>query len=339
LRQSDITFRGHAIQARVCAEDPRAGWLPSTGYVHHYGHLTDDGVRYENGIASGSTVSPYYDSMITKIIATGATRDHAVGVLADALGSLVLHGPTTNVSTLRRILADDDFRTGAVSVNWLEGRGDLVEASDPLPVHAIAAAVAAAIATDEQRSPLPAMWSNTPRPPVCWTVVDEHGAERDVRYLPPSVAGQAFRLFTIDGIEFAVRTLARAESCWRVDVDGTSRLLKVTAASNLSADEGSRVWVNGRDGQTEFRIAPRFVEPNIDSIVGGPTSPMPGTVQSIHVAEGPPVAAGDRLVVVEAMKMEHVIRASADAVVTRVLVEAGQSVDAGRVLVELEETP
>ena len=75
----------------------------------------------------------------------------------------------------------------------------------------------------------------------------------------------------------------------------------------------------------------------MDSIVGGPTSPMPGTVQSVHVSEGQPVSAGDRLVVVEAMKMEHVIRAHADSVVTRVLVEAGQSVAAGRVLVELED--
>ena len=100
FRQPDVTFTGHAIQARVCAEDPYAGWLPSTGYVHRYWHPSDDGVRYEDGIASGVTISPHYDSMITKVIANGRSRDDAVSALGDALATLVLHGPATNVGAL-----------------------------------------------------------------------------------------------------------------------------------------------------------------------------------------------------------------------------------------------
>ena len=334
--QPEITFTGHAIQARICAEDPHAGWLPSSGHVYRYWHPRDDGVRYEDGIASGVTISPHYDSMITKVIAKGRSRDEAVSALDDALATLVLHGPTTNVAALQRILTDDDYRVGHVSVNWLESRTDLV-AAEPLSSHAVAAAVTAAVDADIDRFAVPAVWSNTPRPPVQWTVIDDGGTEYDVSYVPPTEAGRAFALFRLDGTDRAVRCLARNGDRRRVEVDGVSRVLQVSTDGRLGDDAGARVWVNGARGQVAFRIAPRFAEQNVDSIVGGPTSPMPGTVQSVHVTDGQPVSAGDRLVVVEAMKMEHVIRAHTDAVVTRVLVEAGQSVAAGRVLVELED--
>jgi propionyl-CoA carboxylase alpha chain len=336
LRQSEVTFTGHAIQARVCAEDPHTGWLPSIGYVHRYSHPDDDGVRYEDGIASGVTISPHYDSMITKVVAKGRSRDEAVGALGDALATLVLHGPTTDIGVLQRILADDDYRRGDISVNWLENRTDLV-AAEPLPTHAVAAAVVAAVSSDGDNFALAAAWSNTPRPPVQWTVIDDHGSEYDVSYVPPAAAGGRFALFRLNGADLAVRCLGRDGDRWRVEVDGVNRVLQVSADGRLGDDAGGRVWVNGTRGQVTFRIAPRFVEPNIDSIVGGPTSPMPGTVQSVHVTEGQQVSAGDRLVVVEAMKMEHVIRASTDAVVARVLVQAGEAVPAGRVLIELED--
>ena len=336
LRQSDVTFTGHSIQARVCAEDPHTGWLPSIGRVHRYSHPHDDGVRYEDGIASGVTISPHYDSMITKVIANGRSRAEAISTLDDALADLVLHGPATNVVALRRILSDADYRGGDVSVNWLERRTDLVSA-EPLPPYAVAAAVVAAVSADVDRFALPTAWSNTPRPPVQWTVVDDHGTEYGVSYVPPATAGRLFPSFRVDDTDVAVRCLAHDNDRWRIEVDGICRVLQVSTDGPLQHDAGVRVWVNGPDGQVTFRRAPRFAEPNIDSIVGGPTSPMPGTVQSVHVSEGQQVSSGDRLVVVEAMKMEHVIRAHADATVSRVHVEAGQSVAAGRVLVELED--
>ena len=336
FRQSDVAFAGHAIQARVCAEDPYSGWLPSIGAVHRYFHTDDDGVRYEDGIASGVTISPHYDSMITKVIAKGRSRAEAISTLGGALAGLVLHGPATNISVLQRILSDGDYRDGDVSVNWLESRSDLVEA-EPMPPYAVAAAAVAALGADVNHWAMPAGWSNTPRPPVQWAVVDHHGADHELSYLPPAAAGLPFPLFRLDGIDVAVRCLASDGNRWLVEADGVSRVLRVSGDGRIGDDAGGRVWVNGRDGQVAFRVAPRFAEPNIDSIVGGPTSPMPGTVQSVHVAEGQQVSAGDRLVVVEAMKMEHVIRASSDAVVTRVLVAAGEAVAAGRVLVELED--
>jgi propionyl-CoA carboxylase alpha chain len=134
-----------------------------------------------------------------------------------------------------------------------------------------------------------------------------------------------------------VRVLASDGDRWRVEVDGVARVLRVSSDGPLGTDAGTRVWINGAAGQQSLTVAPRFAESNIDSIVGGPTSPMPGTVQSVHVSIGQEVSAGDRLVVVEAMKMEHVIRASGDAVVARVLVEAGQAVAAGKVLVEFKD--
>lgn len=338
IGQQDVVFTGHAIQARVCAEDPRSGWLPSTGYVHHYWHPGDDGVRYEDGIASGVTISPLYDSMIAKVIAKGRSREESVRALDDALATLVLHGPTTNVGALRRIIAHPDYRRGDVSVNWLESRTDLM-AAEALPAHAVAAAVAAAVGDHRDRFAVPAAWSNSPRPPVRWTLVDDNATEHEVAYAPPAAAARPFPVFRLDGADLAVRVLARDDNRWRVEVDGISRVLRVSTDGHPGDDGGARVWVNGSGGQVAFRIAPRFAEPNIDTIVGGPTSPMPGTVQSVHVSAGQQVSVGDRLVVVEAMKMEHVIRAHTDAVVTRVLVETGQSVPAGRVLVELEDRP
>lgn len=340
VTQSDVTFTGHAIQARICAEDPHAGWLPSTGYVHRYRHGVGEGVRYEDGIASGVTVSPHYDSMITKVIAQAATRADAIGALRNALASLELHGPATNVGALSAILADAAYQSGDVTVNWLEQRPDLA-AAEPLSAHALAAAVAAAIHgggdTDQERFALPAAWSNTPRPPVQWTVVDDQGAAYELSYRPPTNAGRAFPEFRLDGECLSVRVLTGAADRWRVEVDGVARTLRVNSDSQLGADAGARVWVNGATGQQSFSIAPRFADSGIAGIVGGPTSPMPGTVQSVHVSIGQEVCAGDRLAVVEAMKMEHVIRASADAVVVKVLVEVGQAVTAGKVLVELEE--
>ena len=127
IAQSDVTFSGHAIQARVCAEDPHAGWLPSIGYVHRYSHPDDDGVRYEDGIASGVTVSPHYDSMITKVIAKGAlTGPRRRRAQRRAWRRWKLHGPATNIGALSAILADSDYRRGDVTVNWLEQRTDLV---------------------------------------------------------------------------------------------------------------------------------------------------------------------------------------------------------------------
>ncbi|MEO7007154.1 MAG: biotin carboxylase N-terminal domain-containing protein [Terrimesophilobacter sp.] len=336
FKQSDVTFTGHAIQARVCAEDPHAGWLPSTGYVHHYRHRVDDGVRYEDGIASGVTVGPHYDSMVTKVIATGSSRCQALDALGDALAQLELHGPATNVAALCTILADDDYRRGDITVNWLEQRSDLVAAGPPC-THAMAAAVAAALDCGSDRFALPAAWSNTSRPPVQWTVTDDCGARYEIGYRPPVRTGHLFPVFRLDGTDLSVRVLATAGDRRRVEVDGVARVLRVSCDGQPGADAGARVWINGPSGQTSFTIAPRFAEPNIDNGVGGPTSPMPGTVQSVHVTVGQDVCAGDRLVVVEAMKMEHAICAAADSVVIKVLVEAGQAVAAGHLLVELED--
>lgn len=336
INQADVTYTGHAIQARVCAEDPHAGWLPSTGRIDRYWHPVDDGVRYEDGVASGSIVSPYYDSMITKIIATGCTRLEAVNTLRTALTTLELHGPATNVVALRSILSDADYRSGEVTVNWLEQRAELV-AARPLPPHTLAAAVIASIDAESDRFALPSAWSNTARPPVRLTVTDDHGTNYQVDYRPPARCGEVFNLFRIDGVEHTVRALTGDGERHRIEVDRITRIQWVRTDGDIDSDTQTRLWVNGTDGQSSFTVAPRFSESRIDSIVGGPTSPMPGTVLSVHVAAGQKVSAGDRLVVVEAMKMEHVIRASADSVVTGVLVEAGQSVTAGRVMVELED--
>ena len=173
-----------------------------------------------------------------------------------------------------------------------------------------------------------------------WTVIDQCSDIHDIRYLPPLSPGAYFPTFDIDGVQFVVRHLrhtgAAAARPVRVEIDGRAEVLSVAADAAIGADAGCAVWVNGPRGQVRFDIAPRFAEVGTGITVGGPISPMPGTVLDIMVEPGQAVYPGDPLVVVEAMKMEHVVKAAADAIVSRVLVQVGQAVDAGRILVEFE---
>ncbi|MFE9322594.1 biotin carboxylase N-terminal domain-containing protein [Nocardia sp. NPDC052278] len=340
LRQEDVVLRGHSIQARVCAENPAAGWLPSSGDVFRYEHPDRPGLRFEDGITTGSTVSPHYDSMIIKVISTGGDRAAAIGGLAAGLRDTRLHGPQTNIGALLRILDNDDYRSGAVSVNWLESRPELAQPVDPLPVDTAAAAVCVMMdCTDPVVTGLGPAWSNTPVPTVVLRATDGLGGDHEIRYLPSTFEGAPFSLFELDGTPHHVRRIAygtRGGSWVRVEIDGIAADFEVTAEHATGGDAGGRVWVGGRRGVVEFTLAPRFSDVSREGMVGGPTAPMPGTVLDIRVDAGQSVIEGQPLVVVEAMKMEHVVAASGDFFVERVLVGIGESVAAGQVLVELK---
>ncbi|MGW8815619.1 ATP-binding protein [Gordonia terrae] len=343
ISQADIRVSGHAIQARICAESPETGWLPSSGRIESYLHGEIAAIRHEDGVETGSVVSPKYDSMIAKTIATGASRAEAVAALAQELRSTTLRGPSTNIDALIRILDDPAYRDNDVTVNWLDSREDLaagpaVDEDDA--VVAVAATVISAIGTFEGGPSVPVAWSNTPQPPVAWTVSVADGEDRAVTYRPPRVPGASFPV-TIDGVTHAVRQRLSPRDdgqTWRVEVDGILRVLAVDAIGDPTGDSGADVWVRDRSGRTGLRVLPRFADAAHEALAAGPTAPMPGTVLEVRVTAGQSVAKGDALVVVEAMKMEHVVTASADAVVERVGVIPGQAVEAGRVLVELVES-
>ncbi|MFI6309690.1 biotin carboxylase N-terminal domain-containing protein [Nocardia fusca] len=340
MTQQDIVLNGHAIQARICAENPAAGWLPSSGKVRRYDHPRANGLRYEDGIAAGVTISPHYDSMVTKVISSAADRLTAITKLTDALRNTALDGPETNVAALIRILEDSQYRRGDISVNWLEARPDLASPEVTCPVSGLAAALAWVLAnTHYPVATATPGWSNTPRPPAIWQVRDDDGRERTVTYTPPNQKHESFPKFAIDDTAFALRILPSpggANDTVRVQLDGRATTWSVNTTERVGGDEGGRVVVGGREGQVAFTIASRFADAAIAGTAGGPASPMPGTVLAVKVEPGEPVVAGQPLIVVEAMKMEHTIAAAADALVARVLVSVGDAVQTGQVLVEFE---
>ncbi|MCA1711561.1 MAG: ATP-grasp domain-containing protein [Actinobacteria bacterium] len=280
------TLTGHAVEARLYAEDVPAGYLPATGTVELL--EVPAGVRVDSGVETGSVVSPYYDAMVGKLIAYAPTRAEAVGRLADALTRIRLHGLTSNRDLLVNVLRSKEFADAEVDAGYLD-RLDPAELGRPLlsdhGVHAVAAALAAAAerrAAAKVQPCLPSGWRSVP------------SALQRTSYDVAEVA----HAFGRDGL--------------RVEVDGERLDVRLLAATGALVD----LEVEGVRRQVQVHR------------VGAP-----GTVVRVAAEVGVAVAAGDVLVVLEAMKMEHPVRASVDGEVTEVLVAAGQQVDAGAVLV------
>ncbi len=341
LSQGDVVLVGHSIQARVCAEDPAHGWLPQSGFVSRYEHPDEVWLRCEDGIATGSTIGSHYDSMVAKIIATGADRDQAISRLDAGLSATRLEGPPTNVGAVLSILRDPEYRTGAISVNWFEGRTDLdglSGADGPLPAAAAAAVVAASVRRSSVNA-VASAWSNSPRTPIEVTLLDGRGDEHLLRYLPGLSEVGVFESFELDGRRHAVRRIQvpGPDDEVRLECDGRLGTWRVGSERSFADDLGGRHWATGSNGQVAITVAPRFVEAAALLAASMPQAPMPGTVLAVRVEAGDRVTVGQPLVVVEAMKMEHVVRASRDAVVGSVLVSVGQSVTAGQALVGLDD--
>ncbi|GAC1531373.1 MAG: biotin carboxylase N-terminal domain-containing protein [Acidimicrobiales bacterium] len=340
ISQGDIGVTGHAIEVRVVAEDPALGWLPSAGTLHRFDAgrgAGRPGVRYELGFGSGSTIPADYDSLLGKVIAAGATRAVAAARLAAALEDLEVHGPATNRRLLIALLREEGFLAGETTTGYLEAHPELAAAgSSRAPdAHAIAAALWLA---HQRRAEapvlrtLPSGWRNIGADPqrVAWAG-DAAGDE------PLEVSYAMGR----DGTTFEAAVGDRpAAGCIRgasasgidVEIGGILHRCRCERA-------GDSVWVASGLGQTTLVERPRFPDPDRTAGAGrGPTAPVPGTVIAIEVTAGQSVTAGQTLVVLEAMKLEHRIQAAADGVVISVDVTVGERVDASQVLVTVHGT-
>ena len=311
------TMTGHAVEARLYAEDVPAGYLPATGTVHRF--EVPDGVRVDSGVETGSVVSPYYDAMLAKVIAYAPTRAEACAKLAAALQRTKVHGVTTNRDLLVRVLRSPEFLAGEVDTGYLDREDPAVLGApyaDQSRVHAIAAALAGSAARSGG-SPLPSGWRSVPS---ALQLTSYDGVQ----------VGYAFRrsglVVEVDGQPVAVGL--HALSPFRVDLEigGVRRSVEVSQV-------GDTAYLDSALGSTTLVELPRFPEPGSGLAAGSLTAPMPGTVVQVAAEQGQSVAAGDVLVVLEAMKMEHAVRAPVDGVVADVLVAAGQQVDDGAVLV------
>ncbi len=311
-----LVLRGHAIEARVYAEDPAAGFLPSGGTVMDYAEPAAQGIRVDSGIETGAVVTSAYDPMLAKVIAHGRDRAEALHRLQAALRGVRILGVTVNTGFLQDLLADPDVQAGRLGTELVEARGVALtpraEAADPRLLLAAALvplvpSLGGAAGTGWRSGGAAlrtARWSLPGRREVALSVTG-------------AATGCTVELPGAEPVDAAVRDL------------GGGHVL-VTAAGLTWAAHAARVGevlhvvVDGRD--LALRPVAQVLRHRGPAVLGPLVAPMPGSVTAVHVAVGDTVTAGQPLVVVEAMKMEHVVAAPADGVVTAVPVVAGAQV-------------
>jgi acetyl-CoA/propionyl-CoA carboxylase biotin carboxyl carrier protein len=318
LRQEEVARRGWAVEARIYAEDPAAGFLPSSGEVVAYREPA--GVRVDSGIERGTVVGTDYDPMLAKVVAAGDDREEALAKLRRALGELVVAGPTTNAAYLRALLARPEVKAGEMDTGLIERLGDEVAAPSPGPELA-ALALVAMLGVPEDDD----IWSTRTAWRLQGNAWTERTLETDAGPLDVSVRA------TKDGWDFKVgEDPGTLPSHLGVDGPKTQDMVEFSAHQH-------GVWVLDPDvGPVRFALA----SGGGDAGGHGEASleaPMPATVVQLRVEAGETVTAGETLVVLESMKMEISIAAPRDGEVATVLVAAGDQVERGATLIELAE--
>jgi acetyl-CoA/propionyl-CoA carboxylase biotin carboxyl carrier protein len=333
LTQDDVVLRGHAVEARVYAEDPQAGFLPTGGRVLALREPSGLGVRVDSGIAPGDVVGSTYDPLLAKVVAHGADRAEALARLDAALAGTVVLGLDTNVAFLRALLADPDVRAGRLDTGLIARRLAALTAPD-LPDDVLGAATGVWLLGREPTGPVVDPFDV----PGGWRVGAPAWTTRTL-----AVAGRPVTVRCRGRAADAEITVGDAEPVRTATVTGRDGTVRhtfdgVTRGYVVAADRHGVVWV-ARDGGA-WAVHDRAAE-QADAEeaagTGGPVrSPMPGTVRLVHVVEAQRVAAGEKLVVVEAMKMEHVLTAPVGGVVRALRARAGASVAKDAVLLRVD---
>ena len=334
---------GHAIEARLYAEDPAHEWQPQAGRIHRFevpgaatqfGLLSHTGIRLDSGIVDGSVVSIHYDPMLAKVIAAAPTRAGAAQILADALARTRLHGVGTNRDLLVNVLRHPAFLAGDTNTAFFDTHG-LATLATPLAdeyllrLAAVAAALAEAAGNRAAASVMPAV-------PSGWRNVVSGEQHKTFRAADGTEHRVAYR-FTRAGVNLpddpgvSLVSAAPDQVVLAATVDATA-----VATAFAVSRYGDRVYVDSPVGTVALVAVPRFPEP--DSIVdkGSLLAPMPGSVIRLGAGLGDTVVGGQPLVWLEAMKMEHTITAPADGVLTQLSVSVGQQVEVGAVLARVE---
>ena len=324
---------GHAIEARLYAEDPLNGYLPASGTIDRF-RIDHPGVRVESGVGDGTQVTIHYDPMVAKVVAWAENRATAAAILANALESAQLHGVTTNRDLLVRVLRHPEFLAGKTDTHFLE-RHDPAALGAPLPDPGEAglAAVAAALAAQADRrsqtivqSVAPSGWRNSPSQLQEVTFDSPYGE---------IAIGYRFEIRGGLTVEVDHQPLEGAAV-----LDLSPYRVGLVIATHLRWFEVHRVGeihhVDGPGGYVRLIEQPRFPSVTANHDRGSLHAPMPGKVVKVDVTEGDRVDEGQILVVMEAMKMEHTLRSPHSGTVTSVHTAAGDQVEAGQTLVVVE---
>jgi len=361
--QDAVTFTGHAIEARLYAEDTAAGFLPATGTLVAYETPAHPTVRWDSGVEAGSVIGLGFDPMLAKVIAHTPTRAEAASQLALALERLHIGGVTTNRAFLAATLRNAAFLAGETTTDFIERAGPGHGA--PTDTDLVDAAIAGALwlqAENRAAAPvlagIPSGWRNArlPRQQVrlgvgARAVTVDYASRRDggfdVVVVIDPVGGTRPTASDLTASDLTASDHAgsgaldvrvhRAEpiESFRggtidVEIAGRRRTVRVTHVED-------RLVVQGRSGPIELAVAPRFARPDAAGAAGGLAAPMPGIVLAVEVAAGDHVKGGQILAVLEAMKMEHRIEAPGDGIVAEVLVTVGDQVQAGDALFVLDD--
>jgi propionyl-CoA carboxylase alpha chain len=327
---------GHSIEVRLYAEDPAANWQPQSGTLHTFEVPDVDrsfsdgpGLRLDSGFESGSAVGVHYDPMLAKVITWAPTRAEATRRLAKALAATKIHGVVTNRDLLVNILRHEAFLAGETDTAFFDRHGlDTLAAPlatvDTERVSALAAALADAAgnrASATTQARLPSGWRNV-----------RSSGQRKVF----SIADREYEVvysLTRDGLKadgYDVELVTAEPGRVVLDVAGVRRAFDVARHAGVS-------YVDSALGSVALTAAPRFSDPDAALAAGSLVAPMPGTVVRLAVQAGDPVKAGDPLLWLEAMKMEHRIAAPADGVVAELPVTVGQQVEVGTILAVVGE--
>jgi propionyl-CoA carboxylase alpha chain len=343
-------LRGHAIEVRLYAEDPAYAWRPSTGTLHsflvpgvagEFGPLFAPGLRLDSGVEAGSVVGVHYDPMLAKLIAWAPTRPEAARLLAATLARTRIHGVVTNRDLLVRVLRHPTFLSGDIDTGFLDRHPEvfvpLLGSVEGMRLSCLAAALAGAAERRSAMAGSAAVWGRVPSgwrnvnfaPQV--TVLDGPAGQVEVRYrLDRTGALTAWSVRPVDrpdepGGSTPVRLVSMSPTEVVLDSGGVRHAFAVHTVGDVS-------YVDSAEGSVTLTELPRFPLPAPEEIEGSLVAPMPGAVGQIAVVPGQRVAAGELLLTLEAMKLEHPLHAPADGVVAELRVAPGAQVEAGAVL-------
>jgi propionyl-CoA carboxylase alpha chain len=341
------TPRGHAIEARIYAEDPAQDWLPATGTVRRFEldsrpterwdggsrRNGDGGIRLDSAVAAGCVIGVEYDAMLAKLIAWAPTRESAARLLSATLARARIHGIVTDRDLLVRVLRHPAFLSGDVHTAFLDEHALRLAAPAKDDLAALCA-LAAALADAARRSasgPAPAAippgWRNLRSQPQVKVYQDASGVEYEVRY---SLSRDGLRVDAFPDVSLVASSPTRVA----LERNGLRRAFDVSGYESDPA-----VYVDTADFAISLTPVSRFPAAPTHLDPGSLLAPMPGTVVRIAVAEGDPVAAGQPLLWLEAMKMEHVVVAPASGVLAKLPVRPGEQVAVGAVLAVVDKEP
>ncbi|HCL65846.1 MAG TPA: 3-methylcrotonyl-CoA carboxylase [Rhizobium sp.] len=328
LTQDEITRSGHAVEVRIYAEDPQSGFLPSIGRIERWRQpQCGEGVRIDSGFREGDLISPYYDPMLAKLIVRGADRLQAFDRLEDALTGFQVAGVKTNVSFLKALIAHPDVRAGRIDTGFIERELTFLLSGGAagLDERDLAAATAAVLARET-------------KPPLSpWDLSDGW-----------MMVGRRERKFTFDAVD-VILTYQRYGLTLTTPVGTSPFRMKLRPDGRLDVFFGdakevvSAVWsgpeveISTARGSRKLLLADPFAgEDDTAADAGHLRAPMPGSVQQILAAPGEKLKRGEPVLIMEAMKMEHTLRAPADGILIALRCAVGDFVQEGTELVEFE---